>query len=136
MHNLGFWNIAQRSAERLALVGPDGERITAGELLGRANQLVHGLRTQGFEAGDTIATVFKNEVAVVELYLAIAQAGIYLVPINHHLLAPEIAYIVKDSQAKGFVCSEQFANQCTSAMNFLDFNPQARFSTGVVPGFR
>ena len=35
-----------------------------------------------------------------ELYLAALQAGWYLVPINHHLIGPEVAYILKDSDAK------------------------------------
>ncbi|MED5465622.1 MAG: AMP-binding protein, partial [Myxococcota bacterium] len=60
MENLGFWNVAQRDPQHLAIVTQNGERITNGELLSRANQLVHGLRAQGFKAGDTIATVLKN----------------------------------------------------------------------------
>ena len=33
---------------------------------------------------------------MIELYLAATQAGFFLTPINHHLTAPEIAYIVGD----------------------------------------
>ena len=32
------------------------------------------------------------EEALIEMYLAATQAGLYLVPINHHLAGPEIAY--------------------------------------------
>ena len=136
MENLGFWNVAQRDPQHLAIVTQNGERITNGELLSRANQLVHGLRAQGFKAGDTIATVLKNEPAIVEIYMAIAQAGFYLVPINHHLMGPEIAYIIEDSAAKAFICSEEFAPQCNAAMDQLSFNPEGRFTTGSLPGFR
>ncbi len=38
---------------------------------------------------------------MIELYLAATQAGLYLVPINHHLAGPEIAYILADSAREG-----------------------------------
>ena len=89
---------------------PEGKELTAGDLLGRANQLVHGLRRLDLEPGDVVATLLPNCAEMFELYLAALQAGWYLVPINHHLVAPEIAYILKDSGAKAFVGHERFAD--------------------------
>ncbi len=43
MGDLGFWALAQEDPDYLALVTPEGDDVTAGELLGRANQLVHAL---------------------------------------------------------------------------------------------
>src|SRR5580704_14111644 len=97
MTDFGFWAMAQEDPGHLALVGPDGTEIKAGALLGRANQVVHGLRKLGMEPGDTIAFVLPNSVEVFEIYLAALQAGWFIVPINHHLVAPEIAYIVSDA---------------------------------------
>ena len=97
MGDFGFWALAQEDPDHLALVAPDGTELKAGELLGRANQVVHGLRGLGLQPGDTIAFVLPNSVEVFEIYLAALQAGWYIVPINHHLVAPEIAYILKDS---------------------------------------
>ena len=91
--------MAQEEPGHLALVGPDGTELKAGELLGRANQVVHGLRALGLQPGDTIAFVLPNSIEVFEIYLAALQAGWYIVPINHHLVAPEIAYIVEDAEA-------------------------------------
>ncbi len=51
MSELGFWKLATAHPDRTALVTPDGERIKAGELLARSNQLVHGLRKLGLAAG-------------------------------------------------------------------------------------
>ena len=96
MADLGFWNFAQRDPEQLGLVAPDGREWTRGELLARCNRLVHGLRALGLEKGDCIATVLPNGAEMIELYLAATQAGWYLTPINWHLTAPEIAYIVQD----------------------------------------
>ncbi len=109
MSDLGFWALAHDDPSHLALVDPDGTEYTAGELLGRTNQVVHGLRRLGVGTGDVVATLLPNGVEMFELYLAALQAGWYLVPINHHLVGPEVAYILKDSGAKVFVAHERFA---------------------------
>lgn len=43
---LGFWKIAEADPDRLALVDPDEREISAGELLSKCNQIVHGLRAR------------------------------------------------------------------------------------------
>jgi len=136
MAEYGFWNLATRDPKHLALVTPDDERISAGELLGRANRLVHGLRALGLAKGDVVTTVLPNGAPMIELYLACAQAGLYLVPINHHLTGPEIAYIVKDSGAKVFVGADRFGPACRAAVDEVGFPEHARFTVGAVPGFR
>jgi long-chain acyl-CoA synthetase len=136
MADLGFWNFAQRDPSRLALVDPDGREWTRGELLARCNQLVHGLRALGLRKGDCIATVLPNGAPMIELYLAATQAGWFLTPINHHLTAPEIAYVVKDSEAKAFFAHERFAEACAGAAREIDFPEKGRFAIGRVPGFR
>jgi long-chain acyl-CoA synthetase len=128
--DLGFWAIAQEDPDHLALVEPDGTEITAGELLGRANQLVHGLRQAGLQPGDAIAMVLPNGSEVFELYLAALQAGWYLVPINHHLVGAEIAYILEDCEAKAFVGHGRFADICVAAAKEVDFPAEASFSVG------
>jgi long-chain acyl-CoA synthetase len=136
MSTLGFWNFAQRDADALALVDPDERACTRGELLAACNQVVHGLRALGLEKGDAVAAVLPNSAAMIEIYLAIAQAGFYLTPINHHLTAPEIAYIVGDSEAKVFFGAERFAKACRGAMDEVGLPDERCFALGSVPGFR
>ena len=136
MAELGFWNVARDNPDHIAIVTPDEREIRAGDLLASCNQLVHGLRELGLQPGDVIATVFNNEEAVLEVYMAAAQAGWYVVPINHHLVAPEIAYILEDSEAKAFVCSTPFAESCTKALESVDFPTNARFATSDAPGYQ
>jgi long-chain acyl-CoA synthetase len=136
MADLGFWSIAADDPGHLAVVDPDGTEISAGELLGSANQLVHGLRQLGLAPGDSIAMVLPNSVEVFELYLAVLQAGWYLIPINHHLVGPEIAYIVDDCDAQVFVGHERFADACAAAVKELGFPEDHCFAVGAVPGFR
>jgi long-chain acyl-CoA synthetase len=55
MGDLGFWALAQEQPDHLALVTPEGEELSAGQLLGRANQVVHALRGFGLTTGDVVA---------------------------------------------------------------------------------
>ena len=135
MGDLGFWALAQEDPDHLALVTPEGRDVTAGELLGRANQLVHALRGIGFETGDVVATLLPNGAEMIEIYLAALQAGWYLVPINHHLVAPEVAYILKDSGAKTFVSHERFADAAVAAADEAGIEPAGRLAIGPIPGF-
>ena len=136
MADLGFWNFARRDPSQLALVDPDGREWTRGELLAGCNQAVAGLRALGLKKGDSLATVLPNGAEMIELYLAATQAGFFLTPINHHLTAPEIAYIVGDSEAKAFIGHERFGAACAAAAKELGFPENARFAVGNVPGFR
>ena len=136
MTELGFWKLAQRDPGALALVDPDGREWTRRELLSAANRIVHGLRALGLGRGDCVAAVLPNSAEMIELYLAVTQAGMYLSPINHHLTAPEIAYIVGDSEAKAFFGAERFAAACRGAAEELGFPARSRFALGRVEGFR
>ena len=100
MGSLGFWGRAQESPDWIAVIEADGTEHRAGDLLGRVNQIVHGLRALGLQPGDGIASLLPNGVAPLELYLAALQAGWYLTPVNWHFTAPEIAYILRDCEAK------------------------------------
>ena len=136
MADLGFWALAQADPDHLALVLPDGSEHSAGSLAGRVNQVVHGLRSAGVGVGDVVATVLLNSIEIVELYLAALQAGWYLVPINHHLVGPEIAYIVSDSEAKVLVAHERFADACKEAADLSGMPPEGLYAVGEIEGFK
>ena len=116
-------------------MNPEGDDVRAGELLGHANQLVHALRARGFGVGDVVATLLPNCPEMIEVYLAALQAGWYLVPINHHLVAPEIAYILKDSGAKAFVSHERFAEVAVAAADEAGLSVDGRLAVGDIAGF-
>ena len=82
-----------------------------------------------------VATLLPNGVEVFELYLAALQAGWYLVPINHHLIAPEVAYILKDSDAKAFVTHERFAEVAADAAGRAGLKHEHTFAIGAIAGF-
>ena len=136
MTELGFWKLATADPDRVALIDPDGNDRTAGELLTVANQVSHGLRAQGLVTGDTVACVLPNGMEMIELYLGAMQIGLYLTPINHHLVGPEIAYIVNDSDAKVFVGHERFADEITKAMTEVNLPADKCFAVGHVESLR
>jgi long-chain acyl-CoA synthetase len=136
MAELGFWNFAKQSPEKLALVDPDGRAWTRGELLAEANRIAHGLRALGLGQGDCVAVVMENCAEFFQIHLAVTQIGLYMTPINNHLTGPEIAYIVKDSGAGVFFGSEDFSQNCRAAREELDFPSERSFAVGRVEGFR
>jgi long-chain acyl-CoA synthetase len=136
MNELGFWKHAAEHPESVAVIEPDGTKHGFGDVLGAANQVVHGLRSRGLAPGDCVAVALPNCAPVLELFMAIAQAGWYLVPINWHLTAPEIAYILRDSGAKAFVASSRFAETARAAADEAELPADARFAIGEIPGFR
>ena len=132
----GFWNHAQEDPGALAIVDPDGTEHLAGDVLARANQLVHALRELGLEPGDTVAAVLPNGVHPMHVYLAALQAGWYYVPINFRLSAPEVAYILRDSEAKAFISHERYATLVSAAADEAGIPAANRLAHGEVPGFR
>src|SRR5580700_6015209 len=136
MATYGFWKIAQDAPEHVALIEPDGRKHTAGELLAEANRVVHGLRALGLKHGDTIAAMLTNEAAMLQVYLAATQAGWYVTPINSHLTAPEVAYIVQDCDAKALFCSARTVDVGRQAAATIGFPSSGLFSTVKAEGFR
>src|SRR5687767_12513640 len=105
MAEMSFWLHAQAEPQRIAVIDAEGRKTTAGELLAGCNQIVHALRARGVKPGEAIAMMMTNERPLLEVYLAATQAGWYVTPINSHLTAHEVAYILKDSDSKALFCS-------------------------------
>ncbi|MCZ7526225.1 MAG: acyl-CoA synthetase [Acidimicrobiia bacterium] len=132
----GFWKYAEEDPGHLAVVDPDGPEHTAGEVLARCNQVSHALRSLGMRRGDAVAVVLPNGADPVHVFLAALQSGWYYVPINFRLSAPEIAYILSDSEARVFVAHERFADAAAAAAEEAGIPAAARLAVGDVPGFR
>ena len=85
----------------MVIVDPDsgrpGERITYGTLDAAANRLARALRRAGLRRGDRVAFILGNEPAVFTVFWAAMRTGLHVVPVNRHLLAEEIRYILDDA---------------------------------------
>ena len=132
---LAFWRRALADPGWTAVIEPDGTRQSAGELLARVNRLTHGLRTLGLRPGDGIAGLLPNGGAALEVYLAALQGGWYLTPVNWHFTAPEMAYIVADSEARAFFVHQRYAAAGAEAAGQAGVPAGRRFGYGAIPGF-
>ncbi|HBC57714.1 MAG TPA: acyl-CoA synthetase, partial [Gammaproteobacteria bacterium] len=126
MPAIGFWKVAEERPQAHAIINAEGEATTFAELEKRVNQLSNGLLQLGLNKGDAVAMVMANENAFLELLLATSQIGLYLTPINYHLTAPEIAYILENCEAKVFVSGASFIDTCQTAVKENQF-PADRF---------
>src|SRR5205085_2642728 len=63
-----------------------------------------GLRTLGLRDGKAVAMMLRNDFALFEVTGGAAALGSPVVPINWHLKAEEVAYILADSGAGILVC--------------------------------
>ncbi len=112
-----FFPINPRSgdADRLAFqICESGESVSFGQLEARANQVARVLRDCGVTRGSHVALLMKNHRRLLEACFGADRAGIYYTTISTRLLADEIAYIVRDCEARVLVVSpglEDLASQ-------------------------
>ncbi len=132
----GHFAIAEHHPQRPALVGPDEEQVSYGELAVAANRIASGLQSLGLERGDTLAVVLPNGRLFMEVYAAAMQIGLYIVAVNWHLTGSEILYILSDSDAKALIAHARFASACRDAVDRAKVPEHARFCVGHIPGFR
>ena len=71
----------------------------------RADLLAAGLLSQGLNPGDRVAVLAHNCIEWMEIYVALARAGLVALPINFRLVGHEIAYILADAQATALLCT-------------------------------
>lgn len=79
------------------------------EFNSRVNQLIHALREVGLKNGDAFAVLSGNRREYFEAFTAAAHGGWLLVPINWHLVAEEVAYVLADSDSKVLLVDARFS---------------------------
>jgi long-chain acyl-CoA synthetase len=82
-----------------------------------------------------VALLCSNRVEFVEVFAAVLRGGFRLTPINWHLTADEVGYIVDDCEAKAFFAEDRFAEVANEVAGQA---PRAacRLSIGAaIPGF-
>jgi len=83
--------------------------LSYGAFDAHTNQVAQGLLSEGLGLQDRIAHLGKNSEYYFEMLLGAAKAGLVMVSVNWRLAAPEIAYILKDCQAKIIFVGPEFA---------------------------
>jgi len=95
-----------------------GERtISYPEIHARIARVATGFRSLGVGGGTPVAMMLRNDFALFEVSGAAAALGSPVVPINWHLKAEEVAYILADSGAGILVCHADLLPQIKDGLS-------------------
>lgn len=83
----------------------DGSQMSYRDLEMLSDALAGQLAATGLKVGDHVAILMENRPEFLVATWAFSRAGLYWTPINWHLTAEEIAYIVKDCGARALISS-------------------------------
>lgn len=121
--------------DKPAVIDPDGKVTTFGQVNAAANKLTRLFRQHGLGKGDALAIVCSNRAEFIEVQAATLRSGLRITPVNWHLTADEIAYIINDCEAKVLVGEARVAaiaaaaEQCPNVLVKLAVG-------GEIPGFQ
>jgi fatty-acyl-CoA synthase len=101
----------------------------------RASRLANALLGLGLARGDRVALLAYNCVEWMELYVALARAGLVAVPINFRLVAPEIEYIATHCEARAFVVQAELIDRVEPIRDRLGIGRERfiHFGAAAVP---
>ena len=99
---------AARPDHPAVIMAGSGETMTFGEMEHSANRFARLLRAHGLQPDDAFAVLLENRPEFFTLVWGSQRAGTMLVPVSTRLTGPEIAYILKDSEAKLLITSTAF----------------------------
>jgi len=106
---------AQLQPDRIAVYDYTGRNRTFGELNNNANRISRLLRNAGLKTGDAVALLCSNRAEFCDVLLAALRTGMRLTPVNWHLTADEIAYIVTDCEARALFADIRVAQAAATA---------------------
>lgn len=98
---------AARNPDKPALI--EGDRVWSWtEFVVRRNRLAHGLAGLGLKPGAPVIVYAENSLEHYLATVAARAAGLIPTPMNHRLVADEVAYILDHSDAAAVLVSDRF----------------------------
>ncbi|MDQ3738913.1 MAG: AMP-binding protein [Actinomycetota bacterium] len=102
----------QSQPDKPALIMADRSFVqTYAELDAAANRLSQALRSAGLEPGDHVAVCLENHPRYLELLWGCHYAGLIYTAVSSRLNPEELAYIVNDCGARGYITSRSQSAQ-------------------------
>src|SRR5439155_16906594 len=111
---------AREVPERPAIIF-EATKLSYAAVNAAANQVAHGLVEAGIKKGDTVALSCPNVPYFPIVYYGILKAGAVVMPLNILLKPREIAYHLRDADAKAYFCFEGTPELATGQMGFTGF---------------
>lgn len=94
-----------------------GERfVSLEELRAMSAKAAGGFAAHGVGVGDSVAIMLRNDIPFLVASGGAGRIGAYSVPVNWHLKAEEVGYILKDCGAKVFVVHADLLAEVASAV--------------------
>ncbi|MFM7762647.1 MAG: AMP-binding protein, partial [Acidimicrobiaceae bacterium] len=109
---------ARKQPNAVSLVLGD-RTLTWSQLLSRSAQVAQGLRRAGVKPQDRVAFLDKNGIEHFEVFYGCALLNAVSVDVNWRLAAPEVAYIVNDSEAEVLIVGQEFVAILDAIVNDL-----------------
>src|SRR5690242_1349573 len=126
---------AQVQPDRPAVIeSGTGAVRTWKDLNANANRVARLLMDAGLQPGDAVALVCTNRREFCDVLSGVMRVGMRITPVNWHLTAEEIAYVVKDCEAKALFGDVKVAPVAEAA----SLCPNLRLKVaigGELPGF-
>ena len=116
------------------IMAASGETVTFKELDERSNQLAHAFRELGLNPGDTLAIFAENSPRYFEIAWAAQRAGLFFVCVSSRLSAPEVAYILENSESKLLIASASKASIAREAATLTGLKDKWSID-GEIDGF-
>jgi long-chain acyl-CoA synthetase len=104
----------EREPDAVAVVSAT-ERMTWRELDAAADVIAHGYQALGLEAGDRVASLMPNRVALLAHYLACFRAGLVVTPLNYRYASREIDHALEVSGARAIVAHAERVDDLTAS---------------------
>ena len=98
---------AELKGDAIAIHDPLGPR-TFRQINEAANKIVRLLRARGLKEGDAVALLCSNRAEFVEVMAATLRGGYRVTPVNWHLNADEVEYIINDCDAKALFADTRY----------------------------
>ncbi|OBX18106.1 acyl-CoA synthetase [Erythrobacter sp. QSSC1-22B] len=92
------------------IMAGSGETVTYGEMDATANRFARLLNARGLGQGGHFGMLMENNALFLQLVWGSQRSGAMMVPVSTRLTAPEIAYIMQDSDARLMITSIHFAD--------------------------
>lgn len=97
----------------------------------RATRLANGLQTLGLSKGDRVILLAYNCIEWMEIYVALARAGLVAVPVNFRLLPADILYIALHSEAKAVIVQADLRGSVEPIRHELTVEPRCWIHFGA-----
>ncbi|MFS0688805.1 long-chain-fatty-acid--CoA ligase [Sporosarcina sp. 179-K 8C2 HS] len=122
---LTMGNMIRQNASKLkdkTAVIFQGKTFSYKQLNERANRLANAFKARGYEKGDKVAVLMKNNAAYVDIIVGLSKIGVVIVPMNYRLVGREIEYILQNSDSRGLILSSEYEKELDSIQSVAELD--------------